>query len=93
MLYSVSKKFPSHFFDFSPQAPTERGTGPFESTRIFLAECSGQPELARDRSDRLQRNVTEVGEQDSFLAKKKHMSATPRADKFSHCLSRVIWVT
>lgn len=90
MLYSVSKKFPSHFFDFSPQAPTERGTDPFESTRIFLAECSGQPELARDRSDRLQRNVTEVGEQDSFLAKKKHMSATPRADKFSHCLPRLI---
>lgn len=93
MLYSITKKLPSHFFDFSPQAPTEKGTGPFESTLIFLAECAGWPELARDRSDRLQRNVTEVGEQDSFLAKKKHMSATSRADKFSHCLPRLTWVT
>lgn len=41
----------------------------------------------------MQRNVTEVGEQDSFLAKKKHMGATPGADKFSHCLPRLTWVT
>lgn len=89
MLYSVSKKFSSHSFDFSPQASTERGTDPLQSTLIFLAECAGQPEPARDRYDRLQRNVTEVGEQDSSLAKEKHMGATPRADKFSHCLPRL----
>lgn len=43
----------------------------------------------------MQRNVTEVGEQDSFLAKEKHTGATLRADKFSHCLPRaqVTWVT
>lgn len=92
MLYSVSKKFPSHSFDFSPQAPTERGTDAFQSTLIFLAVCAGQPEPARDRCDRLQRNVTEVGEQDSSLAKAKHMGAIPRADRFSHCLPRLTWV-
>lgn len=40
----------------------------------------------------MQRNVTEVGEQDSFLAKAKHMGAIPRADKFGHCLPRLTWV-